>query len=512
MLPFCLGQILASSTPGHAQDAVSPDTGVAKSPIPVLEGDSIESSVVKVFSTNRYPDVFRPWTKQPPQEVTGSGVVIEGNRILTNAHVVAYASQVQVQASKSGDKISAKVVAISHDIDLAVLELEDASLFDTHHPLPRAAALPEVKDTVMTYGFPVGGTSLSITKGIVSRIEFAPYISPTSGLRIQIDAAINPGNSGGPAVAGEKMIGLAFSQLGNSQNIGYIIPNEEIDLFLADIADGRYDGKPGMYDETQKLQNPTLRDFLRLSKGTDGVVLHKPESDASDYPLHKWDVLLKIGDTSIDNEGMVNLGTNLRVRFQYMVQRIVHDGKIPLTLLRDGKELTVQLPVHYARPMLLTDLKGAYPSYFVYGPLVFSTATAQVFSGFNREGIASLTNMGSPMVTRRADQPAFEGEQLVIISSPFFPHKLSKGYWMPLGWVVQSVNGVAIKNLSHLVEVLRDATGQYITIEFSGLGMESFVFPRKEVLDSTEAILADNDVRSQGSPDTMEVWHAKRGQ
>ena len=53
---------------------------------------NIENSVVKVFATMRYPDPFKPWTKQAPSEVTASGVVIEGRRILTNAHVVLYAS------------------------------------------------------------------------------------------------------------------------------------------------------------------------------------------------------------------------------------------------------------------------------------------------------------------------------------------------------------------------------------------------------------------------------------
>ena len=84
------------------------------------------------------PDVSRPWTKASPAEATGSGVVIEGKRILTNAHVVLYASQVQVQAHQAGDKVSATVEAIAPGIDLAVLKLDDESFFDTHPPLPRA--------------------------------------------------------------------------------------------------------------------------------------------------------------------------------------------------------------------------------------------------------------------------------------------------------------------------------------------------------------------------------------
>ena len=191
---------------------------------------SIENSVVKVFATMRYPDTFRPWTKQAPSEATGSGVVIEGKRILTNAHVVLYATQVQIQANAAGDKVSATVVAIAPGIDLAVLQLDDATFFDTHPPVVRASKLPQIKDAVMAYGFPTGGSSLSITKGIVSRIEFVAYNYPVSGLRIQVDAAINPGNSGGPAIAGDKMIGLAFSKLGgDTQNIAYIIPNEEVE-------------------------------------------------------------------------------------------------------------------------------------------------------------------------------------------------------------------------------------------------------------------------------------------
>ncbi len=153
--------------------------------VPATEADAriserVETSVVKIFATMRYPDVGRPWAKQPPAEATGSGVVIEGHRILTNAHVVLYAGQLQVQANQEGDKYAAHVVAVAPGIDLALLQLDDESFFDRHAPLERSAHLPDIKDTVLAYGFPVGGNSLSITKGIVSRIEFAPYNSGTA--------------------------------------------------------------------------------------------------------------------------------------------------------------------------------------------------------------------------------------------------------------------------------------------------------------------------------------------
>jgi S1-C subfamily serine protease len=468
--------------------------------------------VVKVFSTVRHPDPFKPWTKQAPSEISGSGVVIEGKRILTNAHVVLYASQVQVQASAAGDKVSATVVAVAPGIDLAVLQLDDAAFFDTHPPVARASKLPHIKDAVLAYGFPTGGNSLSITKGIVSRIEFVAYNYPVSGLRIQVDAAINPGNSGGPAIAGDKMIGLAFSKLsGDAQNIGYIIPNEEVELFLKDIADGHYKGKPAMYDDLQTLENPALRDYLKVDKSVEGMVVHRPSITDASYPLKEWDVITRIGDTPIDNQGMVKIDKDLRVSFGYLIQQVASNGKLPLTLVRAGKSLQIQLPVSSEHPTLVTDLRGSYPTYFIYGPLVFSPATWQLLSSL--ESNAGLMRMlglvKSPLVTHALDEPDADLQELVVVSSPFFPHKLANGYSNPAGSVVYSVNGTRIKSLRHMVAVLRDLKDPFVTFEFDQKGGEALVFSRPAIMSATDDILMDNGVRAQGSPDTLAVWQDK---
>jgi S1-C subfamily serine protease len=472
----------------------------------------IENSVVKVFSTMRFPDPFKPWTKQAPNEITGSGVVIEGRRILTNAHVVLYASQVQVQASAAGDKVPATVVAVAPGIDLAVLQLDDPTFFDTHPAVARASKLPHIKDAVLAYGFPTGGNSLSITKGIVSRIEFVSYNYPVSGLRIQVDAAINPGNSGGPAIAGDKMIGLAFSKLsGDAQNIGYIIPNEEVELFLKDIADGRYDGKPAMYDDLQTLENPALRDYLKLDKSVEGMVVHRPAHSDAAYPLKEWDVVSRIGHAPIDNQGMVKIDKDLRVNFAYLIQQVASNGKLPLTVVRGGKTLAVQLPVSAEHPTLVTDLRGTYPAYFIYGPLVFSPATWQLVSSLeNNAGLMRMLGLvKSPLVTHALDEPDGDLQELVVVSSPFFPHRIANGYSNPAGSVVYAVNGIRIKSLVHLVAVLRDLKDSFVTIEFDQKGGEALVFSRQAIMSATDEILMDNGIRAQGSPDTLAVWQEK---
>ncbi|MFG6430625.1 S1C family serine protease [Roseateles sp. LYH14W] len=469
---------------------------------------NVENSVVKIFTTSRGPDLLRPWGKSAPRESTGSGVVIDGKRILTNAHVVAYASQVQVQGNQSGEKIGARVEFIAPGIDLAVLKLEDESFFDSRPPVKRAAKLPAVKDGVMAYGYPTGGTSLSITKGIVSRIEFVSYSFPTQGLRIQIDAAINPGNSGGPALSGDEMMGLAFARLGAGDNIGYIIPNEEIDLFLADIADGRYDGKPGLFEGAQVLQNPALRAYAKVPKGVAGLLVVTPQPTPG-TPLKPMDVLTHIGDVQIDDEGMVRIGDNLRVRSGYLVQQLARNGSVPVQVLRDGKQLALKLPVVVQPDLLIPgSLNGEFPPYFLYGPLVFTTPTADRLTalGVSMPAAMAQARMGSPLLTRLRDRPDFAGQQLVMVSSPLQSHKLARGYGSPILRVLASVNGTPVKNLAHLVELLRDASGEFVAFRFVGEGQELLVLPRAEVADATEAIMNDNGIRAQGSAELLKVW------
>jgi hypothetical protein len=173
--------------------------------------------------------------------------------------------------------------------------------------------------------------------------------------------------------------------------------------------------------------------------------------------------------------------------------------------------MDVQLPVANDRHNLMSDLRGQYPSYFVYGPLVFSRATVQ-FLGFMRNNpnvMSSLGYIGSPLITRLGDTPSADREELVVISSPFFPHKLAAGYSNQSAGVIYSVNGVQIHSLKHLVAVLRDLQDEFVVFEFDHRDGEALVFPRKEMVTATEEILTDNGVRAQGSPDMMEVWQAK---
>jgi len=515
-LAGCLiGAVAAAQTTNRAAAQPPPPTAAPATNSPA---DAVVKSIVKISSTARYPDRFQPWIKKEPVSSYSSGVVIEGKRILTCAHSVAYASDVQIQANGAGDKLSATVEAISPEIDLAVLKLDDDSFFNTHPPFKRASKLPQVKDAIFAYGFPAGDTGMGITLAAVTRIDFTSYNSGVRGLRIQLDAAITPGAVGGPAVSGDTMIGLAFAPATKAENISYVIPCEEIELFLKGIRAGSYHGRPNLDIVLQESQHAALRSFLGVDKLVHGVVVQQVGPASAGSPLQKWDTITQIGNTDIDDQGMIHLENGLNVAFTYLFGETAVNGKVPMTVVRSGKPLHLDVPIQSNPPRLLPPLNGIYPDYFVFGPLVFSDASQDLLLDLvnstivGSNGLSStlrLLNQDNPLVTRCDDFPKFEGERLVVVTS-FFKHKLADDYASPVTQVVKAINGIPIKNLAHLVQVVRDSKEKFITIDFFGRYANTLVFPREEMLAATDSILADNNVHSQGSPAMMALWNAKK--
>jgi hypothetical protein len=123
---------------------------------------------------------------------------------------------------------------------------------------------------------------------------------------------------------------------------------------------------------------------------------------------------------------------------------------------------------------------------------------------------AALALIGSPLATRRGDLPNFPGEELVVVTSPMFPHRIGKGYDNPHTKVVKELNGVRIKNLRHFVEVLRDSKEKFTTIRFDDKFSETIVFNHQDALKATDEILSDNGIREQASEDLTAVWSKKK--
>src|ERR1700678_4131971 len=117
--------------------------------------DPLTKSVVKIFTTMQEPNYYEPWRESSQEYVSGSGCVLPGNRILTNAHVVSNAIFIEVLKEGDSQKYIAKKEFVAHDCDLAILKVDDPKFFKGTAPVT-FGDLPFKRDKVAVYGFPVG--------------------------------------------------------------------------------------------------------------------------------------------------------------------------------------------------------------------------------------------------------------------------------------------------------------------------------------------------------------------
>jgi S1-C subfamily serine protease len=262
------------------------------------------ANVIKIYTTSQEPDYDTPWQAKNPCSSTGSGVVIADGRVLTGAHVIADATFIQVQKSSDPNKAVARVEAVCHDSDLALLRVADPAFLADVEPAG-IGDFPDLRDTVSVVGYPVGGEEISITQGVVSRLEVQKYDhSQRRLLAVTVDAAINEGNSGGPVFKEGDVIGIAFQKLEDAEAVGEIVPAPVIRHFLGAVAQGRVPQVPGLGLSSMNLENPTLRRALGMSRAHTGVLVTAVEYDSSSWSvLQPRDAVLSLGGHDIANNG-----------------------------------------------------------------------------------------------------------------------------------------------------------------------------------------------------------------
>ncbi|MEZ6014488.1 MAG: serine protease [Planctomycetota bacterium] len=333
--------------------------------------------VVRVYCTYQDPDYENPWQTLAPRASTGSGVVIGRGRILTGAHVVANGTFLQVQKGSSPDKVVAHIAAISHDSDLALLSVDPAITRGIR--AAELGELPRLRDEVSVVGYPVGGEEVSITEGVVSRIEVQRYEhSKRQLLAVTVDAAINDGNSGGPVFHKGKVVGVAFQSLPDADNIGEMVPAPVIKTFLDSVRLKRSSAVPGLGIGVQQLENPALRGYLGLKEGEGGVLIQTVQFGTTAWgKLEKGDVLLEIDGMKIAPNGTVRYRGRFRCQFDVVVGEHFVGDEINARVLRAGRRFTTKMkmaPMAWLVPRYEYDVQ---PSWFLFGGVVFTRLTAE---------------------------------------------------------------------------------------------------------------------------------------
>jgi len=401
-------------------------------------------SIVKLYVTTLGRDLYAPWRPGSSFSVTGSGAVIAGGRILTAAHVVNDQTFVQVRPNGTARKFRARVTFVSHLADLALVEVDDPGFHEGVVPLG-LGDLPAVRDQVAAYGFPNGGDTLSITSGIVARVEHEPYLhSGESLLALQMDAAIAPGSSGGPVVDKGRLVGVAMQGFKDSK-IGCAVPAPVIRQFLDDVADGRLDGIPLLGVGLQKLENAALKASLGVPAGETGVLVRQVLAGPAAGVLHEGDVLVSLGGMAVGDDGTVEFRPRERTDVSYVTDLLQVGATVPVRYLRDGQVREQQLKLSRARGdgCLVPRIFDRGADYYLFGGLAFVGLTRNLLD-VGREWVPA------PIAALAAQEPDNQRDEVVLLVD-ILSSDVNAGYSDERWRVVSDVDGRKVRNLRELV-------------------------------------------------------------
>ena len=418
------------------------------SPAVAANGEAL-NAIVKIFATQSQPNYLQPWQNYQQSSATGSGFVIDGGRILTNAHIVA--NQTFLQVRKQGDpkKYIARLEVVGHECDLAILKVDAPDFYRGITPL-KFSDFPELQDKVHVLGYPIGGDNISVTEGVVSRIEPVNYNhSGRLLLAAQIDAAINPGNSGGPVLKDGKVVGVAFQGLSQSQNIGYMTPPPVIRHFLTDVADKRYNGFPDISASIMQMENPDLRQWAKMKPDDTGVMItFLSPIEKGKGLLRTNDVLTAIDGVRIANDATIPFRRDEVIHFSTLIWNKYIGDKCRLKIIRDGKKIEIDYPLSEIERLVTTRDFDLLPSYYLVGGLLFVPLTTNYLN--------SWRNWWSNAPRRLTNYAAFgeitEKYNEVVVLSSILADEINEGYQDIRFQRVNKYNGIEIRNLKDLLK------------------------------------------------------------
>lgn len=463
---------------------------------------TISDAIVKIYTVASHPDYHNPWNAGDPVSVTGSGCIIKGRKILTNAHVVSDGTFIQVRRYGQSQRYNARVDSVSHEADLALLSVDDPDFCADVEGL-ELDDLPAVQQEISLYGFPMGGDTMCITRGVVSRVEHQEYVhSGLSLLAVQIDAPVNPGNSGGPAIVNGKIAGVAMMVCEKANSIGYIVPAMVIRHFFDDLADGRQDGFPSMGLSLQNMENPDLKRQYQIPPKQNGLLVTKVVRGGSAQGLlQEGDVITRLDDQPVAGDGTVELRKGERTSCSLVVQKHQVGEKLKVDFIRKGKPQSGQMTLtgRMADDFLVPlDRYDVNPTYYIFGGLVFCPLTTDLVKAWGENWIKE-----APMEFLVAMTPNIkcDTKDEVVVLLRALAGNLNQGYQDMEDVVIKKVNGRHIRSLRELISIVEESKEPFVC--FEDAGGQNIILDRERSRAEQPAILKTYQIARDRSADLL---------
>lgn len=425
----------------------------------------VKDTVMQVFAHVAEFNWLEPYKTPNQGSGAGSGFFInEHGDLISNYHVVAQASSVEIQIPSFGlERFDVEIVGVCPERDIALLTLTKES---REKILAKSGKISFLNlgdsdsvlrsQEVLALGYPLGQSRLKSTLGIVSgreRLGSSGYI--------QITAPINPGNSGGPAIdTNGSVIGINSCGVIEAQNVGYIIPINEVKSALKDLSKVKLLRKPTLGclftaanpEMVQYLSNPADGGWY-IAKVFKGTLLES-------VGIQESDMLYEINGHRIDMYGDIDVpwSEDKASLFEFLNRMTVGDN-INFVIYRKGQRKAFSFPFEHK---YLPPVRQIYPE-FEKEAIDYEVIGGMVVMQLSLNHVSLLLSRAPDLV--RYGKIDLQHESSLIVTHILPNSQAFKTRVIRPGEMLQEVNGEKVKTLDDFRDaVLKSKTSRYITL------------------------------------------------
>jgi len=424
----------------------------------------VKDAVVQVFTQKAEFNWIEPYVPPSQSQACGTAFFINNSgRLITNAHVVANNRSVWIQLPSLGKRIiDVEVKGFCPERDLAELQVTEEGLRIIKEIIGDIPYLElgdsntvHRADEVLALGYPLSQHSLKSTTGVVSGREHL------GGQHfIQIDAPINPGNSGGPCLNERgQVIGINSANIPSAQNVGYVIPINELRIILGDLPKQPLLRKPFMGVLFVNASDSLTTYLGNPQPGGCFVVETYKGSPLDRIGIKPFDMIYEINGIAIDIFGDMNVAwSEDKLSLIDYVASLPLGSPIQLVVYRSGTRHTFNLTLEQTE---LLPIRVMYPD---YEPISYEIIAGMVIMQLTINHIMGMQTL----VPHLAKYVEIKNQQEpALLITHIHPSSLThRTHAIRVGSLIEEVNGIPVKTLDQLRDIVaKTAHNGFVTVK-----------------------------------------------